>query len=119
MRKTVLILVLVFVASFAYCQNRMDQSLNKETNLIEATYYHDNGMISQQGTFNLDGKLHGEWVSYDEAGQKIALGSYNNGSKIGKWYFWSGDVMKEVEYADNAIASVDGVKKSKGLVDKN
>lgn len=119
MKKAVLILVIVFTASFAYGQNRMDQKLNKESNLIEATYYHDNGLISQKGTFNLDGKLHGEWVSYDNNGDKIALGSYDNGLKTGKWYFWSGDSKKEVEYSNNAIASVNGVKKSKGLVDKN
>lgn len=119
MKKAVLILMIVFATSFVYGQKGMDQKLNKETNLIEATYYHDNGMISQTGTFNLDGKLHGEWLSYDQNGQKIALGSYDNGLKTGKWYFWSGDSVKEVEYSNNSIASVDGVKKSKGLVDKD
>ena len=114
-----LILVIVFATSVAFGQSKMDQKLNKETNLIEVTYYHDNGMISQEGTFNLDGKLHGEWTSYDDKGHKIALGSYENGMKTGTWYFWSGDSKKEVEYSNNAIASVDGVKKSKGLVDKN
>lgn len=119
MKRLIAILAVVFTFSSIYGQDKMEQKLNKETNLIEATYFHDNGLIAQQGTFNLDGKLHGEWVSFDDKGNKIALGSYVNGQKTGKWIFWSGDSMKEVEYSDNAIASVDGVKKSKGLVDKN
>ena len=119
MKKAMLILAIVFATSVAFGQSKKDQKLNKETNLIEVTYYHDNGIISQEGTFNLDGKLHGEWTSYDDQGHKIALGSYENGMKTGTWYFWSGDSKKEVEYSKNAIASVDGVKKSKGLVDKN
>lgn len=119
MKKVVLFILGIFLASYGYCQHRVDQKLNEETNLIEATYYHDNGLISQKGTFNLDGKLHGEWVSYDNKGEKIAFGSYDNGLKIGKWYFWSGESVKEVEYNNNTIASINGVKKTKGLVDKN
>ncbi len=111
--------MVVFAFSLVHGQDRMVQKLNKDTNLIEATYYHDNGLIAQEGTFNLDGKLHGEWTSYDANGEKIALGSYENGLKTGKWIFWSGDEEKEVEYDNNTIASVDGVEKSKGLVDKN
>ncbi len=111
--------IFVLAVSFAYAQNKMEQRLNKKTNLIEAKYYHDNGLVSQEGTFNLEGKLHGEWTSFDENGSKIAMGTYSNGLKSGTWYFWSGDKMKEVEYNDNSIASVDGVKNSKTLVVKD
>ena len=98
-----------------YGQKEKEVKLNKETNLLEATYYHDNGVVSQEGTFNLAGKLHGEWVSYDENGDKISEGSYLNGSKTGKWFFWNDGMMKEVEFNNNAIASVVNKERASGI----
>jgi antitoxin component YwqK of YwqJK toxin-antitoxin module len=73
--------------------------------MVLATYYHDNGQVAQIGYF-LNGKLHGEWQMFDAAGNKTAMGHYANGNKIGKWYFYESGTVKEVEFADNAIASV-------------
>ena len=114
MKKTILIIaILLFsVASFA---QEPELKLNAETNLIEATYFHDNGAVSQQGTFNLEKQLHGKWISFDDVGDKISMGSYANGLKTGKWVFWSEGDKKEVTYSDNAIASVDGVKKESSV----
>ena len=101
----------------AFGQREKDLVLNEETGLIEATYFYANGEVSQKGTFNLDRQLHGEWISYDEEGRKISQGSYENGMRSGKWYFWQGETVKEVVYDNNAVASVDGKKKkSEGLV---
>ncbi|NNC62029.1 MAG: nicotinic acid mononucleotide adenyltransferase [Eudoraea sp.] len=105
--------------SVVYSQKDREQKLNKETNLIEVTEYHDNGLVSQEGTFNLEGELHGEWVSYNDQGEKISRGSYLNGQRTGIWYFWLGDSVKEVEYSKNAIASIDGVKNKNRLVDNH
>lgn len=113
----VLIILLVFMGSAGmYGQERVERVFNKETNLIEATYYAENGQISQEGTFNTDGKLHGQWTSYNEDGEKIAVGSYENGAKTGTWYFWADDTLKEVEFSDNQIASVQEIKNSSGIV---
>ncbi len=103
-------MVMAFVTVLVYGQDKKVQKFNDETNLIEVTDYHDNGIISQEGTFNLNGELHGEWISYDALGNKISQGSYENGDKSGKWVFWSNDTMKEVEYNNNQIASIDGIK---------
>lgn len=119
MKKAVILMAMIFVTAFTYGQENRVQKLNKETNLIEVTDYHDNGMISQEGTFNLKGQLHGEWLSYDDLGNRISQGSYENGDKSGKWFFWSNDTMKEVEYNKNQIASVDGVKKSSRVADNH
>ena len=106
MKKSALLIVLLLITSLGYSQQERDVKLNEETNLIEATYYHENGVVSQEGTFDLKGKLHGEWISFNEAGEKISKGSYANGVKTGKWYFWNEGIMKEVEFKENAIASV-------------
>jgi hypothetical protein len=119
MKNIALFLLICITATQTYGQKAKEQKLNKETNLIEVKEFHDNGLISQEGTFNLEGQLHGEWISYNDQGIKIAVGTYNNGERTGKWYFWSGDSMKEVEYTKNAIASIDGVKNKTRLADNH
>ena len=53
------------VCGFGYAQKKEDIRHKAETNLIDATYYHENGQISQTGTFDLKGKLHGQWISFN------------------------------------------------------
>lgn len=116
MKKIIVVLVLVCISFTGFSQTQPELKMNHETNLVEATYFHDNGVVSQEGTFNLEKQLHGKWISYNEAGEKIAVGNYTNGLKTGKWSFWAGSDMKEVEYSNNTIASVDGIKKEAPVV---
>jgi antitoxin component YwqK of YwqJK toxin-antitoxin module len=81
----------------------------KETNLIEVVYYHDNDVVSQTGTYTADGKLQGEWLSFNAEGKKIVSGNYENGKKVGKWFYYTNETVKEVDYSQNAIA---GLKES-------
>ncbi|WP_366186206.1 membrane-binding protein [Flavobacterium ovatum] len=74
-------------------------------NTVVATYYYDNGQIQQKGAFK-EGKLHGEWVSYDVNGKKVAIAEYNNGQKVGKWFLWSEEALNEVDFLDNKIVAV-------------
>ncbi|NND16563.1 MAG: nicotinic acid mononucleotide adenyltransferase [Eudoraea sp.] len=115
----VIILAFVLLVSGTAMAQDMEQKLNTETNLIEVVYFHDNGEVSQQGTFNLDRKLHGEWISFDENGSKIAQGTYKNGLKKGSWKFWIDGTQKEVVYENNAVAEVSDAKKKSGLVNKH
>ncbi|MFH6602873.1 toxin-antitoxin system YwqK family antitoxin [Maribacter algicola] len=106
MKKYVLLIVVSFMVSASFAQQKKEIKLNKETNLIEATYFHENGQVSQKGTFDLAGKLQGDWVSYNDAGDKTSEGSYEKGVKTGKWLFWEDGKMKEVVFDNNIIASV-------------
>ena len=119
MKNTTLLLALTLMVTMGYSQKEKEVKLNKETNLIEATYYHDNGAISQKGTFDLTGKLHGDWINYDESGTKISEGSYKNGVRIGKWNFWADGNVKEVEFDNNVIASVVNRESASGVVTKD
>lgn len=83
----------------------IEPKFEKDGNMLKGTYFHENGKVAQTGFF-LNGKLHGEWKMYDEEGTKIAMGEYVEGTKTGKWFFWEGKVLKEVDYADNRIAHV-------------
>ena len=106
MKKIVIFFVLLISSATVFAQKNKEVKLNKETNLVEAVYYHENGAISQEGTFDMAGKLHGEWVSYDTSGNKVSMGNYNRGVRTGKWVFWADENVREVEFSDNVIASV-------------
>ena len=51
-------------------------------------------------------KLQGEWKSYDVSGKKIAVGNYENGKKVGKWFFWNTNRLSEVDYSNSKIVGV-------------
>ena len=104
--KNILILAVLLFTSMSFAQKERFLEINSETNLIDVVYYHDNGVISQTGSYTADGKLQGDWLSYDINGKKIVSAQYDNGNKIGKWFFWNGDTLKEVDYTKNAIANV-------------
>ncbi|AYN66259.1 nicotinic acid mononucleotide adenyltransferase [Euzebyella marina] len=119
MKNIMLLAVLALTFNLGYGQKEKEVKLNKETNLIEATYFHDNGAISQQGTFDLDGKLHGDWLKYNEQGDLISEGTYTKGVRTGKWKFISDGVVKEVEFDNNVIASVTDKGNKSSLVSKD
>lgn len=118
MKKSIFILVFL-VSAVTFAQIKPEMKLNKETNLIEATYYHDSGEISQKGTFNLEKELHGEWLSFNKKGQTITVGTYEKGIKVGTWLFWANDILKEVEYNENMIAAVNESSNTEGIVSRN
>ncbi|WP_394974114.1 toxin-antitoxin system YwqK family antitoxin [uncultured Croceitalea sp.] len=101
MKKTILILAVIF-SVHTYAQD-IKPIFEKDGKMIKATYFHDNGEVAQTG-FLLDGKLHGQWFMYNVEGKKIVSGSYENGQRSGKWFFWKNDILKEVDFQDNKIA---------------
>lgn len=118
MKKGILWIALLCIG-FTYAQKERDLTYNKTTNLIEVVYYHDNGTISQTGYYTADGKLHGDWYSYCKEGNKIISAKYNNGEKVGKWFYWSGDTLKEVDYSNNVVANVSEWKSKDAAVASN
>ena len=103
MKKAIFILAVMF--SVCMYSQGTEPTLEKVGKMVKATYFHENGEIAQTG-YLLKGKLHGEWLMFDTNGKKLASGSYENGKKVGKWLFWKGDVLKEVDFADNRIVNV-------------
>ncbi|MDO5607203.1 MAG: nicotinic acid mononucleotide adenyltransferase [Capnocytophaga sp.] len=101
--------VVMLLGYIGYAQQK--PTLEKEGELIKATYYHDNGQVAQCG-FYKDGKPHGEWKQFDSEGSKSAIGHYENGRKTGKWFFWNNDTLSEVNYQESRIASVQHWKES-------
>ncbi|WP_274474122.1 toxin-antitoxin system YwqK family antitoxin [Mangrovimonas aestuarii] len=106
MKRNVLFLVAFVFGVCTYAQQERDLKLDNKNKQIEVVYYHDNGEVSQTGHYTLDGKLDGEWISYNTQGEKVAVANYDDGRKVGKWFFWNDDTLREVDYTSNTIASV-------------
>ncbi|WP_093023412.1 toxin-antitoxin system YwqK family antitoxin [Pustulibacterium marinum] len=103
MKRILFTLAMVFTLSgFAQQEKPI---LEKSGDLVKATYKNAEGVVTQQGYFK-DGKLHGEWVAYDNKGNRTAVATYEDGKKVGTWLFWNNDKLSEVTYDDNAIVSV-------------
>lgn len=108
--KKILILSTILASGLTFAQEKKPV-LEQEGNLIRATYFHENGQVQQQGYFK-NGKLDGQWVSYDENGTKSAVGEYVNGARTGKWVFWSNQMLSEVDYSKSKISTIKTWKES-------
>ncbi|MCG9791704.1 toxin-antitoxin system YwqK family antitoxin [Flavobacterium algicola] len=108
--KKYIVLGAILISAMTFANDNKPKLEVLKNNTVMATYYYDNGQVLQQGAFK-DGKLQGEWVSYDENGKKIAIAEYNNGEKIGKWFHWSEGTLNEVDYSKNKIVAVKSWKK--------
>jgi antitoxin component YwqK of YwqJK toxin-antitoxin module len=106
MKKQFILFLALMISVVSFAQQERTLKLNEETGLIEVTYYHDNGVESQIGFYTTDGKLQGEWLSFDTKGDKTVSANYDNGKKVGKWFYWNDKTLKEVDYTNNAIANV-------------
>ena len=103
MKKYIILSAFLFSAvSFA---QEIKPQLEAVGELVKTTYYFENGKIQQQGFFK-NGKLDGVWTSYDANGNKLAVATFNNGEKTGKWFFWTGTNLTEVDYSNSRIAFV-------------
>lgn len=102
--KKLVTVCLLGLSTIAFAQQK-EPTFKAEGDLVKATYYFENGAIKTQGFFK-DKKLTGEWVRFDNKGNKIQLAYYNKGKKVGKWFIWSKSTLKEINFEDNSIASV-------------
>lgn len=115
MKKSVILAAVLFSGILA--AQEVKPELEAVGNKVKATYYYDNGKVQQEGFFK-DGKLDGVWVSYDEKGNKKAVGEYTNGIKTGNWIYFNEKNLSEVAYVDNKVASVKSLQKN-ALANRN
>jgi hypothetical protein len=114
--KNLLIASMMMFAGVVFAQDNNAQHVVVDQ-MVKSTFYFENGQVKQEG-FYKDGKVHGQWISYDINGNKVSMGQFENGIKTGKWFFWTGSDLSEVDFTDSRIAQVK--KWSQGsLVDRN
>lgn len=102
--KTYILFLTIIATTFSFAQE-VKPTFKKEGKMIKATYFHDNGEIAQTG-YLLNNKLHGPWVMFNNQGKKIATGKYVLGNREGKWFFWKGDILSEVDFKANKMTYV-------------
>ena len=115
MKKCIILVAILF--SGILVAQEVNPQLEAVGNKVKATYYYENGRVQQEGFFK-DGKLDGVWVSYDEKGNKVAVGEYTNGLKTGKWMFFNEKSLCEVAYDNSKISSVKNLQRN-ALANRN
>jgi antitoxin component YwqK of YwqJK toxin-antitoxin module len=106
--KKVILIALFSISLVGYSQNNQT-TYTTQGDLVKATYFHEDGSVSVEGYFK-DKKLTGEWVRFDKKGNIIQRAHYKVGKKVGTWFVWDTAGLKEINYDDNAIVSVNLLK---------
>ena len=102
--KKAILLAILFISAIGFSQEN-ETTFEREGDLVKATYYFDNGDVKVQGFFK-DKKLTGIWTSFDKQGNKTQIAQYNEGKKVGKWFVWNKESLKEITYNNNAVVGV-------------
>ena len=114
-----LIVILIMFTFLLNAQDSTKPKFEKQGKLTKVVFYHDTGAIAQTGFFK-DNKLHGNWISYQPSGKKMAMGTYQSGLKTGQWFFWNQGDLIEVLYEENKIVNVlEWNSNEKKLIAKN
>lgn len=72
--------------------------------LIQATYFFEDGTVNETGFFKNE-KLTGKWKTYNSDSELLAIGFFTDNRKSGTWSFYKdGEVYQEINYSGNAIA---------------
>ncbi|WP_435261199.1 toxin-antitoxin system YwqK family antitoxin [Tenacibaculum sp. nBUS_03] len=103
------IIVLACILAVSVLQAQVNPKYEVAGELVKATYFYEDGKVKEQGFFK-DTKLTGTWVSFNKEGDKTAIAHYKAGKKVGKWFMWHKDGLKEIDYENNTIASVQNWK---------
>jgi len=111
------IIVSMLLASLMISAQNSQPKLEAFGQMVKATYFYENGQIQQQGFFK-NGKLEGQWMAFDENGNKKSIAEYSNGLKTGKWIFINDAMLSEVDYNNSKIASIKNWKQE-ALVNRN
>ena len=78
--------------------------------LSPMTIYSSPGNPLQHGFLTKDNKLHASWESYNEDGSRKCVATYDNGVKVGIWYYWYSTKKTKVVYKNNKIISVEDLE---------
>lgn len=114
-----LIYSIVFVLFFTSILNAQADKIKKIVpvgDLFEVTIFYENGKIMQHGFLTKEDKLHASWESYNQDGSRQCVATYNNGEKVGVWFYYKGDKKTKVVYDDNKIISVEELLPEKEII---
>ncbi len=103
MKKILILAVCMLFGIWGAAQEKKNQKIEPVGDLFEVTIFYDNGQIMQHGFLNKDNKLHASWESYYDNGDRKCIATYDDGIKVGTWFYWYADKKTKVVYEDNKI----------------
>lgn len=117
MKKLVLALVFAFIGMGLSAQDRevvkeefyangnlKAQFVAINTDLVQATYFFEDGDVYETGFFEND-KLTGKWKTYNSNSELLAIGFFKESKKTGTWSFYQdGVIIQEVSYSEVQMA---------------
>lgn len=108
-------ITLMFIFSFSLVQaQEIEPTYKVEGDKVKATYYFIDGSVHKQGFFK-NKRLTGMWTEFDKKGNKVATGFYEDGKKTGIWLKWNKNKLRQVNYKNNLITSVNTWKEETSL----
>lgn len=107
MKKLLIFIGIVLLGLSAEAQTRTNQKIEPIGDLFEVTIFYDSGQIMQHGFLNNANELHASWESYYENGNLKCIATYNNGVKVGTWFYYYYDKKTKVIYDNNKIVKVE------------
>lgn len=93
------------VVTWYYENGNVMQTVNYLNNVLngERKNYHESGPLKSQYSYNKEGKIHGNWVSFHENSKPDEEGQYSKGVRSGPWkeYHKNGKLKGEGKYKDD------------------
>ncbi len=114
--KKLIAIVCLLAVSFVQAQVKQP-NYEVSGDLVKATYYYEDGKIHKQGFFK-DKLVTGTWTEFDKKGNKLAIAHYDMGKKIGTWFQWKGNLLRQINFENNIIVSVSTWKEDTKLAVK-
>lgn len=120
--KKLLFIAVIFTTLIMSAQKTANSDAPKpvyeiEDGLVKVTNFYDTGEVREQGFYDADKKLTGEWIQFDKKGKRTIVANYYKGAKVGKWLVWKGDKMLQLDYEKSRIANVSEWKGTSTLAD--
>lgn len=82
------------------------QFISLGNKLVEATYFFENGDVYEMG-FYLDGKLTGNWLTFDVNNELQTSAYFVGNKKVGVWKMYeNGRLSKEISFSQLMIAEM-------------
>lgn len=101
----------MFISLNVFAQEGAKKKIEKVGDLFEVTTYYENGQVLQHGFLSKNNKLHASWESYYKDGSRKCVAIYDNGVKVGTWYYYNKGIKTKVIYNNNKIISIDTIQK--------
>jgi antitoxin component YwqK of YwqJK toxin-antitoxin module len=95
-------LIFILTFTFAGLNAQQEKVVSQEENTPEIVIYGDNGNQLNEGYIK-NNKLHGYWAGFNKKDNTLSFGKYDQGEKVGKWYFWSEGNLRRVNYNNSIL----------------